>query len=747
MKKNRKWLRYILCMFVMIFCCIIFIGYCRHYYVNVNDIVMEEARSNIVTSTKHGGDIIKYRLLINLKATDDIAHVLSSGEYNSLGSALGYINDYIKDGSFDYMGIVDKDGNTTLSNGMKFNVADQKEFPLTMKGNKTISEPFPHRGTGEPIITINSPIYKNNKVTSYVRSDLLVSNIQELLRKSLSSSEGYSLIMNEDGDILFVSGEDIPLGNKYNIFNDVDLNNSNGYNEYLQKDMLKQGDGVKKISINGEEYFFGYSKIEGICDWYYASIVPLRVPMENTKAVLSLTMELLFGTVVIFVIGCIGIIIKQARDNSKIRNIAYTDKLTGIPNKNKFITDSTKYVNKNYNLNYAAICFDINRFGYINILYGFDVADDVLKKIAEVLKNNIDEKELYARYKDDVFTLLIHYDEDEDITKRLYDIYDDIMIETMDTIPDFYITFSSGIRKIDEFSLEMEHVIDRANYARIKYKGKYNNSNAFFDDELLVQTQKIREIEINMHKALINDEFKLYIQPKIDFKSEEIIGGEALVRWQSPEFGFMPPNEFIEVFESNGFIRDLDYYMLENVCKKIKEWKSSGIKIYPISVNFSQLHLYEADFVARVNKICQKYSVESKYIEIEMTERALSNKNDTLLPMINEFHELGFTISMDDFGTGISSLSVLKDIPVDSIKIDKSFLDGEDSERIQSVIAKMIELAKSLNMKVVSEGVETEEQIAFLKEMECDIAQGYFYARPMKVEDYVEFISKSNSEK
>lgn len=247
-----------------------------------------------------------------------------------------------------------------------------------------------------------------------------------------------------------------------------------------------------------------------------------------------------------------------------------------------------------------------------------------------------------------------------------------------------------------------------------------------------------KEIENKMQDALKNHEFEVYLQPKVELKGETIAGAEALVRWNDPEYGLISPAEFIPIFEKNGFIVNLDLYMFEQVCGLLQSWIEKGYEPVPVSVNLSHVHLKNPDFLKEFRAIFQKYKLPPKLLEIELTETLVFENLDLLVKVIDQFHEIGFDCSLDDFGSGYSSLNILKDVPVDTLKLDRGFFGSnqQKNDRGGYIVESIIELAKKLKMQTVSEGVETKEQVAFLKKANCDMVQGYVFAKPVPIVDF-----------
>ena len=278
---------------------------------------------------------------------------------------------------------------------------------------------------------------------------------------------------------------------------------------------------------------------------------------------------------------------------------------------------------------------------------------------------------------------------------------------------------------------------DRADMARKSIKGANGNGIAYFDTVMRNQILRERKIENQMDEALASNQFKVYLQPKYSLKTLQPVGAEALVRWLHPEKGLIPPAEFIPLFEKNNFVIKLDFFMFESICKQQRMWMAQGLSPLLISVNFSRKHLSHSDFAENLMAVVKKYDVPPDCLELEVTESAVFDNIDVLASVFKALNDFGFKISIDDFGTGYSSLNLLKELPVDVLKMDKEFFNETTlSRRGEKVVESVIQMAHSLDIKVVAEGVETQDQIDFLKKIGCDIIQGYYFAKAMPVEDF-----------
>lgn len=412
-----------------------------------------------------------------------------------------------------------------------------------------------------------------------------------------------------------------------------------------------------------------------------------------------------------------------------------TDKLTNGINYEKFLREAQARVADPGETNYAVFYGDIQNFKYINDTFGYDIGDKLLMYISQKIREAVGDKDgLYARISADNYTALIPYKDKNDFVESIYSIIDDICwfepIQRENYKPEIYVgIYCTGD---DSNTLTISEMIDRANMAQKSIKGSTEYHIAFYTEEIRERVIAEKELERRMESALSNGEFKAFFQPKYQVSTGEIVGAEALVRWDSPETGFMSPGKFIPLFEQNGFIINLDQYIFETVCKNIREWIDEGVKVVPISVNVSRLQFYRIDFVKHYTKIKEKYNIPDGLLELEFTESIVFENLAILRKIVTSLKSAGFTCSIDDFGSGYSSLNILKNLPMDTLKLDKLFFDdSENLTRDKALISSVINMSRALEMKTVAEGIENWAQVAFLKEIGCDIIQGYVYSEPI----------------
>jgi len=436
------------------------------------------------------------------------------------------------------------------------------------------------------------------------------------------------------------------------------------------------------------------------------------------------------------------------KQNEDIYNeLLYIDELTGGSNKNSFLIKANMLIMNNVN-KYAFILLDINKFKFINEHFGNEQGDLLLKHIAKVLSKHIDLDEVFARIAGDKFYILHKYITKDDIEDYVKRITEDILSFKFSDDSHYNIVVCAGIFIIENTAISIDIIIDRASIAAKVIKGGYTSAHCFYTNDIHNTIMVEKNIEDEMYYALENGEFEVYIQPKYNFVTNKIAGAEALIRWNHPQKGLLPPDLFIPIFEKNGFITKIDMYVFEEICKKQKLWAAEGKEVLIVSVNQSRVHLDNPDYVNTLRLIVEKYNISPEVMELELTESVFTSNMDLMFNITRQLHNIGFRLSIDDFGSGYSSFNMLKDIVVDVLKIDREFfIEPSSTVRGRKIVKSIIMMAKDLGIETVAEGVETKEQVDFLIEMGCDLAQGYYFAKPMPMSDFEDLLIQESKAK
>lgn len=447
--------------------------------------------------------------------------------------------------------------------------------------------------------------------------------------------------------------------------------------------------------------------------------------------------EQLISTVLVIAAACF--IISMLALKFRVLHRQYgRDDVTGRNNKKEFERTVKGLLHEDGN--YVLIYANIDRFKLINDAYGDEVGDRVLRSIHKIIDEELLWNEVSGRIMADNFGILMHYHSIKKLDERLSRMSGQFA-KLMDGNGNSYgIEMYYGVYIIQkDDGLDISAMMERANLARKRISPEYKVSMGIYDDKERQSMSREKVLEMKMRNALANGEFVPYLQPKYELQNETVAGAEALVRWIDPEEGMIYPNEFIPLFESNGFVVDIDIYMFEQVCRMVESWHKKGRRVIPVSVNLSRRHFAVPNFFQAYEDIIKKYDIPPRSIEIELTESLFFNDVGSLNDLVSRIHELGLSCSIDDFGSGYSSLNMLKEVEVDALKLDRVFFaDGADSERGKDVVESVIKLAQALKLHTVSEGVEERDQVELLKDMECDLVQGYVFAKPMPVPEFEE---------
>ena len=428
-------------------------------------------------------------------------------------------------------------------------------------------------------------------------------------------------------------------------------------------------------------------------------------------------------------------VVNLVHERKRVNKLVTTDIVTGGYNKEYFTQKAQKEIARSKR-NYVIVQLRLEKYRNYCTAYGIKQGENLLEELNFNLVQMLTKKEIVAHVEKSDFALLLNYQNPETLNIRVKNMMN-ILRERQGGQ---HLTFSAGVCPVKNKSGDINFTLTCAGIA-IPKQLKMQDEIVWFDDSMKEEQVWERRIEDDMEKALENHEFQVYLQPKYSTKNEVLAAAEALVRWIHPVLGFISPGKFIPIFEKNGFILQLDDYMLSEVARLQAEWLEQGKKLVPISVNVSRAHFAEDNLAEHICSIVDKFSVPHEFIELELTESAFFDDKSVLLTTVRKLKDFGFKVSMDDFGAGYSSLNSLKELPLDIIKLDAEFFRSvDDISRSNLIVGETISLAKKLGMEIVAEGIETREQVDFLAKQNCDLIQGFYFSKPLPI---VEFEQKA----
>ncbi len=662
------------------------------------------------------------------------------------GEVYTFLKNHINDYDYNKLAFAYLDGNTirVQKNAGKLPSVNWLKDPRLVKA--VMGEPsvtITQKDSTSPSGYVNEfgvPVYnKDGDVIGALGSQTYADKYINILRVNDYNKTALNYIISKDGNIIVSPPKD--KSSAKNFF-DKKIKLQKTTKDKILSNIKSKKTGTFIYKQGKAKYIATYSIIDSN-EHYVLNVVPYDIIMHhmNNLIIGFFTVIVLISLLLLALYYFSSYILKQ---NEKIiYDIAFIDPVTEGNNRNKFLLVSKDLIEQNPDNNYAIISMDLTRFKAINELYGVENANGIIKDVYEIIKKNTGEDGFCARDYAASYIILYKYEDEKDILdgfinkmqKDIKEYNENHMSHIFDKKESHIsakLTLSFGIYPMTDKTLSVEMMCEKAQIAKRNLKDDAMNYYKFYDDAIRAQILQDKSIEAEMYSALNNDQFKMFLQPKFYLKDKKISGAEALVRWIHPTRGMIPPINFIPLFERNGFIIELDRCIWKQAFEFISKRQKEGKEVFPISVNVSRIHLNNDSFIDELKDLCDKYNVNPKYLELELTESACFNNEQRLMEVLDKLKEIGFTISMDDFGTGYSSLTMLRLLPVDILKLDRSFIkDTIGDNKGEAVVRCIIEMANKLNMTTVAEGIEFEEQAEFLKNMGCVIAQGFLYGKPV----------------
>lgn len=650
---------------------------------------------------------------------------------------------------FSKISYIYSDGTLQRNDGKKTNVSDRQYFKMAMLGNTKI-EVIVSKIDGEKKIGIATPVVIDNKVMGVLFATYDMETFRPLIEESISDISNLSYICDTNGKyIIGTENAEIIMenydpgitttGGFFDILDDSDF--SEGSKEEIVTKMQNGESGQAAYTYHGDKRYTTYEPL-GINGWYVIAVLPeskiYEEAMESAKiayVMLAAVMAVVIMIIMYLIWRERRLVMSEKRKADEIRYLLEHDDLTGILAEKTFYKQVQERLTKAKPGEYCIVYLDVYKFKLINEIFGYDKGDELLCAIGEELEQLTEGcNGLCGRISGDKFALFIPHQ--EELIKLFY-----TRKKRKKRILPIEIYLYYGVYVVNHMDIPPAQMVDCAQLAQRAIKGNYDNYVSYYNEKIKDQIMKEQEIISSMSKALDNGEFVVYLQPQYNYREGRICGSEALVRWKSPEKGLIPPGDFIPVFESNGFIIKLDENVWEQVCKLQRKWLDAGYDPLPISVNVSRADLLKGCVAEKIMGLIEKYDLTSDLIRVEVTESAYMDNPQQLIMEIDILRNNGLLVEMDDFGSGYSSLNMLKDVPIQVLKTDLKFLAGTGIEmRKESILANVVRMAHQMGMSVIAEGVETKEQADYLLQLNCEQMQGYYFSRPIPVEEFEKLV-------
>lgn len=609
-------------------------------------------------------------------------------------------------------------------------------------GENGISKIYHPRGTEKNVFAYAVPVYSGEEIAGALVAGVGAETFEELLQdRTILKGQGYIHLISDNGTILVRSEDGVVEEKTENIYEGDYI--APQEQERIRKAMAAGEACASEFTYRDMTYQILLEPLE-INGWYLFSVQMAQSVNSSIyqfmTSMRSLTVAVLLALLLFIFYGYRQIY----RSNHRLIRSAWYDPVTGACNIARFEQDASEVIEGTQE--YSLIAMNVRQFKFFNEIFGSRKGDQLLCRIKEAIESHIKDGEYFCRSTDDLFYILLRDTDRKVIRGRLEEMTAEISGYVVNNNGSYQIMlYCGGVIgtdvKDEEPSVQksMTHVKFALNTARQSLK----KSIWFYDTRLHEDEILENYVESHMATALEREEFHMYLQPKVDLGTGKVCGAEALVRWIPEDGKMIYPGQFIPVFESNGFCAELDMYMVEKVCAQIRSWIDQGKKPLPLSVNQSKLLFYEADYIDKLKALLEKYRVPASLITLEILEGLAMENIEELNERIARLTRMGFRISMDDFGSGYSSLNTLASLKINELKIDREFLlrlqnPKEDYRRQLIIMNKVVELTKDLQIQTVVEGVETEEDEGLVREMGCDQGQGYYYSRPVSAEKFSE---------
>ena len=644
---------------------------------------------------------------------------------NSSKNLLNISESMIAESGFDKILFVNSEGEALIKN-KKVNLRNERYFKEAIQGNKYLSEKNDEE-TGANIVYA-VPVYDNKKIIGVLCGLDEIRYIVDNFSYSLFSGMGYVFILGNDGKVLWHFNQTYLEGNFFDfvVLPDEEKNNP----DFWKRDIFE-------YSVNGNKRYCGRVPIKseyGDTGINLMVSMPYNYVFERTNNIIEITTKFFLTLIFITFIGLSYVGYVKYKNNKEIEKKAFYDEyIKNIYNRNGLLKQS-EILLKNYkNKLFVCLNLDIDDFKLINNLFGYDYGNMVLNDLAIELKSVFDKNSIISKTSVDEFTLLLFYEDIHLVIDRIK-----FFIKNMEDKykSKFDLNLAIGVYFLEDNKEKIENIITKANIARKSIKYSKRSLYAVYDESLAESIKKEVWMAKELKKAILNNELELYYQPEFDLYTEKIISAESFVRWYHPLRGRIETKIFVDLAEKLKMNIDLDKWIFDKVCRDIVKWRDEGCIQRRISVKFGRRSLYNKEFIVFIKNKFKQYSIMPELIGIEIREDVVGYDVDSAQTILNDLRKLGIKIILDDFGIGYSSLSIIQKIPIDIMKIDKTFLSNIRDKNGIFLLETITKISKNLGIKIVCEGVENEEQIEILQELKCDYGQGFFYSKALSEETY-----------
>lgn len=709
----------------------------------------EMLRSQVAAETDEYKTRILKQLKGNFQMLSSLSELMKDGDtfsdaeiakrLSAIQSHTNYVNlVYYRQ---DFSGVISSlDGNTvTDAHISELSYDGQQSVKEALSGQPHISRLFDSVVSNSRVFVLSVPVYNGNRVIGALSASSHIDVFSDIISgDTVLGGGGYLHMIDSDGNFLIRSTKKVVKEDYPNIWKGHYLLDDE--TEKIRTALKNEKQVYSVLSYEGKNYTFMIEPV-GINGWYLFCVNANEGISEGYSSTL-LTTQIIFAVIIFLVVALMIYGYRLLRNyNKELVVIAYRDPLTGGENLVRFRQRLRQALEDSQG---SVTALTIRQFPFLTEIFGKETSDELLCIIKAIIEKHMKNNEFFCHDTDDKFYLFFLETDKDTVRSRLEEIIKEIENNPIERLKDYQLAVYCGVIFSDSSESPVksaENMLSKVQFALDTSKGSHSSKIWFFDVELHKREELENYIESHMSNALQTGEFALFLQPKTDLQSGKLSGAEALVRWKTSTGRMIFPDQFIPLFEKNGFCARLDLYMVEIACKTIRSWIDSGKTPVPISVNQTKLLFFDGEYVTKLTSILEKYGVSPKLITLEILEGLALEDVGRLNDIISSLQAEGFKISLDDFGSGYSSLNTLGKLKIDELKLDRGFLlsAAEEKEgRVRLIMEEIVRMANRLGIKTVSEGVETAEDVTFVKTIGCTTGQGYYYSKPISVDEFTQ---------
>lgn len=701
-----------------------------------------QLKQNLADVARQNAAIVDSRIYQQYELLTALAAELQDVTPETIDAKLDHFKIFIDDFNLKRFAFCFPDGMTYSTDGEPTDLSYRHFYQQGMSGKCSITGILYDalQAGNKPVNIMTIPVFDGeNNVTGVFGLAYDTAEFNKSLQIDCFDGQGYSCIINENGEILATTTENNDFELSNNIIDDILKSDKRNESEikHLQEQLSQKEEVNGTLYLSEKSYYYciPVNLMDGSVTWYICTLIPSQVLNQRISPILNNQLITSFLVIFLVLIGAFFIVMYIKQQHRQMINFAYEDPVTSGTNYTKFCLDMKNQAGtKGY-----LIVMDIDNFNNISVVASEEASDIMIKETWHIIDHSLKKEELAAHVRDDMFLLFLQEPSDDMLLKRMSDISAKIT-KKADDFKVYGIQARYGVCLMSG-SDTLESAYSKVKLAREYAVVKLGLNYAFYNEVNRVKMQHEKHLEARFPLALQNNEFEVWYQPKYSAADCTIVGSEALVRWRNPNGDMISPGEFIPLFERNGMIVELDEYMFCTVCKQQKKWLDEGKKVYPVSINISRASLYRIDVEERYRKIMQTYEIEPQYIQLEVTETVMEKKTD-ICGLLNNFRNIGIKILMDDFGTGYSSLATLSSQCFDTLKLDKTLIDHIGNKDGETMLYHIVRMGQQMGLHITAEGVEKHAQLEFLQHLNCDDIQGYYFSKPIPMNEYEDLIKE-----